>query len=434
MQSKDGVPNDVGNEMYSWATELFPICRSLTGHGVRQTLGFLGGLLPGLALQEVSSGTSAFDWTVPDEWNPREAYVEGPTGERVIDFRRNNLHLVGYSVPIEAQMSLEELQPHLYSLPEQPDAIPYVTSYYQRRWGFCLSQRERDALPPGRYKVVIDATLGPGHLTYGELLLPGDEEAEVLLSTYVCHPSLANNEVSGPVVTTALARWLQALPRRRLSYRIVFVPETIGAIVYLSRNAEAMRRSTVAGFVVTCVGDNRAFSFMPSLRGDTLADRVGRHVLKHYAPNFQSYSFLERGSDERQYCSPRMDLPVVSIMRSKYGTYPEYHTSLDDLSIISPEGLEGAYSVLRGCLGVLENNHRWRAVWPCEPHLGKRGLYPTLSTRTSGLAARTMINLLAYADGERDLIGLCDVIGESAIECLPIMAQLECEKLVERVG
>jgi len=424
---------NIGKEMYRWAEDLFPITRSITGAGFRESLGYIKKLIPGLEIHSVPSGTKAFDWTVPDEWNIREAYIADESGRKLVDFKNHNLHVVGYSVPVDCWLDRDELDKHLNSKPEQPDAIPYVTSYYKKRWGFCLSHNQRKSLGPGKYRVVIDSDLKPGVLNYGELILPGQSDEEVLLSTYVCHPSMANNELSGPVVTTALVQWLQGLKERRYTYRVVFVPETIGSIVYLSKHAEWMKKKVKAGFVVTCTGDDRAYSFVPSRCGGTLADRIAGHVLSHEVDEYIKYSFLERGSDERQYCSPLIDLPVVSIMRSKYNVYPEYHTSLDDLSLISPTGLAGSFNVLSACLSALEMNYSYRVTIPCEPQLGKRGLYPSTRTEERGHEEQVMMNFLTYADGTRDLLGIADEIGVSIKECAAIASLMEAHNLVERL-
>jgi aminopeptidase-like protein len=421
----------IGDEMYGWASELFPICRSITGDGVRRTLGYFKKLLPDLAIHEVPSGTTAYDWTVPDEWNIRGAWIADEKGNRVVDFSKNNLHVVGYSTPVDEWMTLEELQPHLHSLPDQPNAIPYVTSYYVKRWGFCLPHNQRERLEQGRYHVVIDSTLAPGSMTYGELILPGRENKEILLSTYICHPSMANNELSGPVVTAALASWIAGNSQRRLTYRILFIPETIGSIVYISHHLEEMKRNTIAGFVVTCIGDDRGYSLLLSRAGDTVADRAAKLVMSRDAPDYVEYSYLQRGSDERQYCSPGVDLPVVSIMRSGYMGYPEYHTSLDDLTLISPAGLAGGFGAIRKCIEVLEHNRTYKATTLCEPHLGGRGLYPTLGTRDVVQAVRALTNVLAYADGTRDLVNIATHVGVSAEEAIEIAEKLREAGLLE---
>jgi len=415
---------DDGQAMHHWVRDLFPLTRSLTGEGVRRTLDYIGGLLPRLQRHEIPSGTSVLDWTVPDEWNVADAYIANADGHRLVDFRQHNLHLVGYSEPVDGIYTLEALQPHLYSLPDQPDAIPYVTSYYQRHWGFCLTERQRSELGDGPFHVVIDSRLEPGHLSYADLLIEGDTEDEVLLSTYVCHPSMANNELSGPVVATALGRWLLELPRRRFTYRLVFAPETIGSIVYLADHLDDLRDRVRAGWVITCVGDERAYSYLPSRLGDTLSDRVSLQVLNESIGEFETYSFLDRGSDERQWCSPGADLPVCSVMRSKYGTYPEYHTSLDDLSFVTAAGLQGGFDILRRCIELAEANHRWRVITPGEPALGRRGLYPTLSYKGSADSVRLMTDVLAYCDGDHDVLDLCGRVRASSDEVRAVLSSL----------
>ena len=423
-----------GEKMHKWAADLFNINRSITGPGVRETLVFLSNLIKGLQIKSVASGTKVFDWTVPDEWEIREAFIEDKYGNRIVDFKNNNLHIVGYSVAVDQYMELDELQKYLHSLPEQSDAIPYVTSYYSKSWGFCLTHNQRESLESGKYRVYIDSTISPGVLNYGELIIPGDSKEEVLLSTYICHPSMANNELSGPVVTAALSQWLLSLKKRRYTYRIIFIPETIGSITYLSKNLDYMKENVIAGFVITCIGDNRTYSFLPSRKGGTLADRAALHCLKNSVKKFNEYSYLDRGSDERQYCSPGVDLPVCSIMRSKYDTYPEYHTSLDNLSFISPEGLKGGYDILKKTIRIIEVNDYYKNIFYCEPQLGKRGLYPNLSIKGgSADDLKNLMNLLAYADGEIDLIDLANIINVDIIDLHPIVEKLIDSELIEKV-
>ena len=419
--------SEMGKVMYSWLKDLFPICRSITGNGVRQTLAYIKNLLPDLQIYEVPSGTQVFDWVIPDEWNIKDAFVSDQSGNRIIDFQQNNLHVVGYSEPIDREMSFEELDQNLHSLPNQSTAVPYITSYYKRDWGFCLAKNQRNELrknPKAKYHVKIDSTLEPGYLTYGDLIIPGQTTEEILLSTYICHPSLANNELSGPVVAIALSRHIMEILDRRYTYRILFLPETIGSITYLSQHYEAMKKNTVAGFVLSCLGDERCYSHVASRLGNTLADRVAKYVLRHHDPNYKAYTFLSRGSDERQYCSSGIDLPVCGICRTKYGEFPEYHTSLDDLTLVTPQGLEGALEVFQNCIYVLGNNRIFRCKVKCEPQLGKRGLYPHLSMKGKREDVRMMMNLVAYADGQHDLLSIAEIIGANMNELVPIARKL----------
>ena len=422
---------EVGERIYQLAVELFPICRSLTGPGVHQTLNILKREVEELKVYEIPTGTKAFDWTVPQEWSINDAYIMDSEGNRVVDFKKSNLHVISYSIPVDTIMTLEELQPYLHSLPSQPDAIPYLTSYYERRWGFCLSENQRASLKSGMYRVKIDSKLEDGYLRYGEIVLKGKVEEEVFLSTYVCHPSMGNNELSGPTVTIELAKWINSLKERHYTYRIIFIPETIGSILYLSRNLEHLKKNVIAGFNITCCGDNNAYSFMPSRDGTTISDNIARHVLKYMAPDHNKYSFLNRGSDERQYCSPGVDLPVTSVMRSKYHTYPEYHTSKDDLSYISPEGLFGGYNVIKNCISCLEHNVIPNSIITCEPHLSSRGLYPTLSTKNQNQIMSKLMDVIAYSDGKRNFLEIAEIIGWPMWELFEIIDQLREKGIIE---
>ena len=422
----------IGNDIHALAKRLWPINRSITGDGVRETLSILKEILPELVTYEVPSGTQVFDWTIPKEWRVNDAYIVTPSGKRICEFKKNNLHLVGYSTPIQSRLSLSELQNHLYSLPNQPNAIPYITSYYKERWGFCLTHEERECLEDGEYEVFIDSELFDGGLTYGEVLIKGEASKEVFISTYVCHPSMANNELSGPCVTTFLAKKLKGLGRTKYSYRLIFIPETIGSITYLSKNIEHLKKSVVAGFNVSCVGDNRDYSYLPSRNGNTLSDQVAKHVLKYTCSTYKSYTWSDRGSDERQYCAPGIDLPIASIMRTKYGKYDEYHTSLDDLiNVVTAEGLEGGFNAIWNAIEALERNVYPKVKVLCEPQLGKRGLYPTLSTKASGAEVRLMMDLITWSDGTRSLIEIAELCSSPVWELYPIVDKLSCHNLLD---
>lgn len=398
-----------GQWMYDLANKLFPLNRSLTGQGVRESLSILQACIPELEIKSIPSNTPVFDWTVPKEWEITEGYIEDESGNRIIDYHTNNLCIVGYSVPVDEVVELEELLKYIYIDESQPEVIPYVTSYYNPRFGFCMSKTMRDSLAPGKYHMVIKSRLFDGVLNYAELFLPGKSEKEVLLSTYICHPSMANNELSGPVLAAALVNWIKTLDRR-LSYRLLIIPETIGSISYLSQNLDNLKKNVIAGFVLSCVGDNRTYSYIETRNADTLADKVIQNALSFHYPEYKQYSFLERGSDERQYNAPGVDLPVCGFCRSKYGEYPEYHTSADNMSLISPEGLQGAFELMQKVILALEYNKYYQITCLCEPQLGKRGLYPTVSKRGIYDEVKKLTNFIAYADGQLDLIDISNKI------------------------
>lgn len=416
--------------MYSLCKKMFPICRSITGDGVRKTLEILKEVYNDIKIYEVPTGTKVFDWQIPKEWNIREAYIENSSGEKIIDFKNNNLYVVGYSASVDKIVNLDELKSIVYTQEDQPDVIPYVTSYYKERYGFCMSKVQKDSLPEDKYHIYIDSDLKDGSLTYGEIIIPGESEKEIFLSTYVCHPSMANNELSGPAVAIHLAKWLNSLEKRHYTYRIIFIPETIGSITYLSRNLDILKKNVIAGFNISCVGDDRTFSYVASRYGNTLADKVAKNVLQYYYPDYKAYSFLDRGSDERQYNAPGVDLPVCAICRSKYGQYPEYHTSKDDLQLISAAGLQGAFEVYQECIIALENNFKYKINVLCEPQLGKRGLYPTMSQKGSYAAVKIITDFIAYADGTNDLIDISNIIGVPIKSLLSVIDELREKELV----
>ena len=403
------IAADAGARMHAFVTELYPFCRSITGDGLRRTLALIAARIP-LEIHEVPTGTPVFDWTVPNEWNIRDAYVKNAKGERVVDFRESNLAVVSYSAPVRTTMSLAELRPRLHTLPDRPRWIPYRTSYYKEDWGFCLSHERLQALPEGDYEVLVDSTLAAGSLTYGELLLRGELSDEVLISAHACHPSLANDNLSGLAVATALAGMLQTSPRR-YSYRFVFAPGTIGAIAWLAAHREDARRIR-HGLVLACLGDAGRLHYKKTRRGDAFIDRASAHVLSHHgAHTIREFSPL--GYDERQYNSPGFDLPVGSLTRTPNGAYPEYHTSADDLSFVRPEALADSLAVLRDIVSVLEHDAAYRGTNPyCEPQLGKRGLYAAIGGRTTPDDLEvSMLWTLNLADGRHGLLDIAERSG-----------------------
>jgi aminopeptidase-like protein len=400
-------PPDAGLAMHELVRELYPICRSITGDGMRRTLRRIGEEIP-IELVEVPSGTRVFDWTVPREWNIADAYIENSRGERVVDFQRNSLHVVSYSVPVRATMSLSELRPHLHSLPDHPDWIPYRTSYYAEGWGFCLPHALLETLPEDRYEVRIDSTLEPGSLTYGECVLAGASSDEVLISCHSCHPSLANDNLSGIALAVALARSLMTRAERRLTYRFLFIPGTIGSIAWLARNRAAVGRIR-HGLVLSCVGDAGPSTYKRSRRGDALVDRAVEHVLRLSGAPYQVDDFVPYGYDERQYCSPGFDLPVGCFMRTPNGRFPEYHTSADDLDLVRPDALADSLDKCLAVIEILEHDRRYRNLMPhCEPQLGRRGLYrPTGGHELPGYEM-ALLWVLNLSDGRHSLLDIAD--------------------------
>ena len=400
---------NLGQEMYNLITDLYPICRSITGNGVRETLKIIQNYIPDLEMHEVPTGTEVFDWTVPKEWNIKDAYIKNSKGERVVDFQKSNLHVVNYSVPVKQVISREELKSHLFTLPDYPNRIPYRTSYYKENWGFCLSHEQLLTMQDDEYEVCIDSTLEPGYLSYGEYYLPGETESEILISCHICHPSLCNDNLSGISLATFIAQHLNQLATRRYSYRFLFIPGTIGSITWLTLN-ENNAQKIKHGLVVTGVGDPGKFTYKRSRRGNADVDRAVIHVLKYSEQEHQIIDFFPYGYDERQYCSPGFNLPVGCFMRSSHGQYSEYHTSADNLSLVQPQYLADSFSKCLSVLQILESNQTYLNQNPkCEPRLGKRGLY-----RTVGGHAEEQVNELALlwvlnlSDGEHTLLDIAE--------------------------
>lgn len=429
--AKHLIDDSNGDKIYNLATEIYPICRSITGNGVRETLRCLGRHIA-LQTHEVASGTAAFDWIVPREWNIRDAYIKNPAGQRVLDFQACNLHVMSYSTPVHGYFRLDELKPHIFTLPEQPDLIPYRTSYYKDGWAFCMAYSQLQALPEGVYEVLIDSTLADGSLTYGEYCHRGETDQEVILSAHVCHPSLANDNCSGLALLTCLAEHLAAV-RTRYTYRFIFAPGTIGAIVWLSRNEHVVSR-IAHGLIVSCVGDSGGPTYKRSRRGNSAIDQAMAHVLRHAAPEAKLVEFSPYGYDERQYCSPGFDLPVGLLQRSQFATFPEYHTSGDNLDFIRPEHLASSYRIVVAALDLLENNaHMINKNPKCEPQLGKRGLYSSAGGIThTAEQAMALLWVLNLSDGAYSLLDIAERAGMPFETVHEASHRLEEKALLER--
>ncbi len=416
--------------------KLFTICRSITGNGVRETLKEIKKNFPKLKILEIPSGSKAFDWTVPPEWNITNAFVLDKNGKKIIDFKKNNLHLIGYSKPINQYVSKKTLLSHIYSLPKQPLAIPYMTSYYKRFWGFCINHKEKILIEKkykesDKFKVFIDSSLNnKGNLTYGEFIIKGKSKQEILISTYICHPSMANNELSGPIVSMSLMSYYQKIKNLNKTIRFIFIPETIGSIIYLHKHLEYLKENVIGGYNLSCLGDNRQYSFMPTKYDNTLSDFAAKKAFKKLRLKYRKYSFLERGSDERQYNSPGIDLPISSIFRTKYGCYPEYHTSLDNFNLVTLKGLNGGYRVVKTAIDYLLQNIIPKNNFLCEPQMGKRKLYPTLSIKKAQNSVRDYMNFIQYADGKNDLKQISDRIKLKYKDVVKIYRLLKKRKIV----
>lgn len=410
--------------------DLFHVNRSLTGKGNLKTLRYIKKIVPKLKIKHFNTGERYYDWTIPKEWNVKDAYIEDLKGKKVIDFKKNNLHLVGYSEPIKKILKKKELLKHLHSLKNNKKAIPYVTSYFNKYWGFCLTHEQKVKLKDEKYMVNIDSKFTNGKMHYGELIHKGKSDKEILISTYICHPSMANNELSGVSVTTKLAEWICS-KRRKFTYRFIFVPETIGTIAYIKKNYKRIMKKTIGGYVVTCVGDSGNFSYMPSRLGNSISDRVIRYVFKNKNKKFNEYSFNDRGSQERQLCSPLLDLPIASIMRSKYGTFKEYHTSDDNLKFVNNKNLNESLNVYKSILTFFEDNKISIATQFCEPMFSKRKIYPTLSFGRASTNVKNFRNIIAYSDGKTFLFEIAKKIKIKINKAKNVAKFLERKNLIK---
>ncbi len=421
------------NTMYQMLKELFPICRSITGNGVRESLEIISKQVP-IRITEVPSGTKCFDWTVPHEWNIKSAFIIGPDGQKIADFSENNLHIVNYSIPFSGTLELEELRTHIHSIPSQPDVIPYRTTYYRRNWGFCMRHRDFLKLKKGRYRVLIKSTLKPGSLTLADAIIPGKTKKEIIVSSYICHPSMANDSLSGVVVAAALYKYLRRRKCSYYSYRFIFVPETIGAIAYLKIHKRHFLKNVICGLVLTCLGDSGKFNYKRTRQGDHALDKICENVLKRSGHPYRLRNFWVPGSDERQYSSPGFNIPVGSIMRSVYGEFKEYHTSADNLDYVKEKNLEETFKIYKSVIEDLDNNFYYMNTKPfCELHLSKHGLGISPLKKDDPTYLRKILTLLNFSDGRHSLREISEMLDVSTEEIAKIADILENKKILRKL-
>jgi len=427
------------DKYYSIAkNDLFSICRSITGNGVRKTLEIIKKEFPILKIHKVKSGIKVFDWVIPPEWNINDGYILDKYNKKIVDFKKSNLHVVGYSIPINKFLSKKNLLKHIHSMPNQQNAIPYITSYYKKTWGFCVNHLEKKKIDKNykdtdKFKVTIKSNHNPkGNLNYGEIVIKGTSKQEILVSTYICHPSMANNELSGPIVSMSLINYFSKIKNLNKTLRFLFIPETIGSITYLSKHLSHLKKNIIGGYNLTCIGDERQHSCMLSKYSNTNSDKSLIEAYKKLKIKFKKYSFLQSGSDERQYNSPGIDLPIAGIFRSKFGEYPEYHTSLDNFNLVTKKGISGGFNVAKTAINILRNKIIPKNMILCEPQMGKRGLYPSLSRKeTKNKDVNNYMSFLQYADGKNDLDDIAKTLNLSLYEARKILNILKKNKLIE---
>ena len=419
-----------GKLMFKWMTDLFPVCRSICGPGFKKSLMYLNKQKLDLKILNFPSGSKVFDWVVPNEWHIKDAYIQDSRGKKFAEFKKNNLHVVNFSQSINKVLNKKEILKKIFSDKKNKNAIPYITSYYKKDWGFCMKERDKRKLKGNKFKAIIDSKFIKGNLKIGELCLKGKNKKEIFFSTYLCHPSMANNELSGPVVQTALVNFIKKnYKKTNFSYRFVYLPETIGSIAYLSRNLKNLKKNVIAGFNLTCLGDENAYSLVKSKENNTISDKALKSAL-FMKKNYKEYSFIHNGSDERQYCSPGVDLPVATFCRSKFGEYKEYHTSLDNLNFVTPKALQESLDILIDIVICFEEFLYPKSKILCEPFLSKYGLYKSMTTKYDYKNIQNILNEINYANGKKSIFDISLTIGVEINSLIKIYKELKNKKII----